>query len=71
MKKHLKYVVVMENNMWKIINNPKTKRKEKEYSGHQLILLGYSKKKSNKKWYAIKCYDCSLDFGRYSKIKIN
>ena len=34
MKKHLKYVVVMENNMWKIINNPKTKRKEKEYSGH-------------------------------------
>lgn len=90
--------------MWKIINNPKTKRKEKEYSGHQLLLLGYSKKKSNKKWYAIKCYDCSasvkntyiyinkkfnriripewsdyniygfdcsLDFGRYSKIKIN
>lgn len=33
------------------------KKTNKSAGSHRILLLGYSKKKSNKKWHAIKCYD--------------
>lgn len=45
---------------------------------HSILLLGYSKKKSDKKWHAIKCYDNAYSSSnryvyiskKYNKIRV-
>lgn len=54
------------------------KKTNKYYGGHRILLLGYSNKKSNKKWHAIKCYDNAYSASdryvfiskKYNKIKV-